>query len=80
MLFSPVHVNKDYYEQIGKMNYENFKKIYEHFDGGKYYLHYGTQHAYQNEINNVKFLGGNLKEDSNFKDKIYSINIIYKEG
>ncbi len=80
VLFSPVHVNKDYYEQIGKMNYKNFKKIYEHFDGGKYYLHYGTQHAYQNEINNVKFLGGNLKEDSNFKDKIYSMNIIYKEG
>ncbi|WP_291563294.1 MULTISPECIES: hypothetical protein [unclassified Clostridium] len=77
---APVYVNKDCYEQRDKMNYENFKKIYEHFDGGKYYLHYGTQNAYQNEINTVKFLGANIKEDSNFKDKIYSINIIYKEG
>ncbi|GAA0125564.1 hypothetical protein UT300019_14660 [Clostridium sp. CTA-19] len=72
--------NKEFYEARDKMNYENFKKIYDHFGGGKYYLHYGMDHIYQREINNVKFLGANLKEDSNFKDKIYSINTLYKNG
>jgi len=72
--------NKGYYELRDKMSYENFKKIYEHFEGGKYYSHYGLQHVYQNEINTVKFLAANFKEDPNLKDKIYSINSIYKEG
>lgn len=75
-----VTVNKELYEARDKMNYENFKKIYEHFGGGKYYSHYGINHIYQNKINNVKFLGTNIKEDPNFKDEIYSINTIYKEG
>ncbi|WP_461614467.1 TraB/GumN family protein [Clostridium sp. Marseille-QA1073] len=72
--------NKGYYELRDKMSYENFKKIYERFGGGKYYSHYGLQHVYQNEINTVKFLAANFKEDPNFKDNIYSINTIYKEG
>jgi len=75
-----ITANKEYYEPRDKMSYENFKKIYEHFGGGKYYSHYGFPHVYQNEINTVKFLAANFKEDPNFKDKIYSINIIYKEG
>jgi hypothetical protein len=75
-----ITVNKELYEARDKVNYENFKKIYEHFGGGKYYSHYGINHVYQNEINTVKFLGANLKEDPKFKDQIYSINTIYKEG
>ena len=75
-----ITVNKELYEARDKVNYENFKKIYEHFGGGKYYSHYGINHVYQNEINNVKFLGANIKEDPKFKDEIYSINTIYKEG
>ncbi|WP_291581911.1 erythromycin esterase family protein [Clostridium sp. UBA6640] len=75
-----ITVNKELYEARDKVNYENFKKIFEHFGGGKYYCHYGIDHVYQNEINNVKFLGANIKEDPNFKDQIYSINTIYKEG
>ncbi|ARC83761.1 erythromycin esterase family protein [Clostridium argentinense CDC 2741] len=75
-----ITVNKELYEARDKVNYENFKKIYEHFGGEKYYSHYGINHVYQNEINNVKFLGANIKEDPKFKDEIYSINTIYKEG
>ncbi|GAA0117146.1 erythromycin esterase family protein [Clostridium senegalense] len=76
----PITDNKEFYEARDKVNYENFKKVYDHFSGGKYYIHYGIDHIYQKEINNVKFLGANIKEDLNFKDKIYSINTLYKNG
>ncbi|MBE6061154.1 MAG: erythromycin esterase family protein [Clostridium sulfidigenes] len=75
-----VYSDKEWYETRDKYTYENFKKLDEYFKMDKCYMHYGVQHAYQREINGVKFLAAYLDEDEKLKDKVYSINTIYGDG
>ncbi len=75
-----VYSDKEWYETRDKYTYENFKKLDEYFKMDKCYMHYGVQHAYQKEINGVKFLAAYLGEDDKLKDKVYSINTIYGDG
>lgn len=75
-----VYSDKEWYETRDKYTYENFNKLDEYFKMDKCYMHYGIQHAYQKEINGVKFLAAYLGEDDKLKDKVYSINTIYGDG
>ncbi|WP_346846366.1 erythromycin esterase family protein [uncultured Clostridium sp.] len=75
-----VYSDKEWYETRDKYTYENFNKLDEYFKMDKCYMHYGIQHAYQKEINGVKFLAAYLVEDEKLKDKVYSINTIYGDG
>ncbi|MPM24443.1 hypothetical protein SDC9_70925 [bioreactor metagenome] len=69
-----------HYNTRDKLMYENFKTLYEHFPKGKYYGHFGTHHAFQEETGGIKFFASHLNKDDQFKNKIYSINTLYTEG
>lgn len=75
-----VYSDKEWYETRDKYTYENFKELDEYFKIDKCYMHYGVQHAYQKEINGVKFLAAYLAENEKLKNKIYSINTVYGDG
>lgn len=59
--------------------YNNFKRIYNHISGGKYFGEFGMEHVYQKTIDNqskfATFLNGN---DSPVKNKVLSIAYDYE--
>ncbi|MEG0309088.1 MAG: hypothetical protein RR636_14175 [Clostridium sp.] len=63
-----------------KLVHENFTKVYKEFGKGKVYMNLSQGGIYQKEIYKVKTLGMLMNEDKNFKDKVYSINVIYGGG
>lgn len=63
-----------------KRMYDNFKALYEHLPEGKYYGQFGGYHVYQNQgkYNQPRIAAMLNEEDDMFKDKVLTIQYIYK--
>lgn len=63
-----------------KRMYDNFKTLYEHLPQGKYYGQLGGYHVYQNQgkYNQPRIAAMLNEEDATFKDKVLTIQYIYK--
>ncbi|WP_035292832.1 MULTISPECIES: erythromycin esterase family protein [Clostridiaceae] len=67
-----------YLKREGVM-YENFKKIYSHFQRGKYFGQMGLYHVFLHKVN-INWFGARVNEgDKQFRNKVISIPIFYKE-
>ncbi|MTI70719.1 MAG: erythromycin esterase family protein [Firmicutes bacterium] len=60
--------------------YENFKKVYNNLNDGKYFGQWGLNHIFQENQMDVNWLATFIDNDDRFKNKVLSIAYVYDDS
>lgn len=72
--------DRKYFDKRDSLMYNNFTKIYNHYQQGKFYGKLGSFHIYQDDIITFDVFATHLAKDDRFKGKILSLKILYQDG